>query len=112
MKILINGSKDFDDYNTFLRAMGVMISDLKDKELILMLTGNYKTNDLARVFVNLSEKSFKSRGKLLNYVHVSGKEVDWDSVDAVVILVKPPQKNTPLGYEAERQDKDVHVFRY
>lgn len=113
MKVLISGGKDFDNAQVFRRAMGVIMSDLgEDKEMILYLTGPFKTNDIARQFVNLAEASFKARGRSINYQHVSPKDVPWDSIDTVVSLVNPPQRNTALGYEAESMDKDVHVFRY
>lgn len=113
MKVLISGGRDYDNAQVFRRAMGVIMSDLgEDKEMTLYLAGPYKTNDIARQFVNLTESSFKSRGRTLNYQHVSPKDVPWDSIDAVVALVNPPQRNTALGYEAEDMGKEVHVFRY
>jgi hypothetical protein len=112
MKVLISGSKDFDDPLVFRRAMGVVMSDLNDSELVLLLAGSYKTNELARQFVNLTESSFSSRGMKINYRHVPPTDIPWHEVDMVVCLVKPPKSNTALGYEAESMNKDVHVFRY
>jgi hypothetical protein len=112
MKVLVTGGKDFDDYSVFRRAMGVVMSDLHDDELLLMLTGPYKTNELARQFVNLTESSFRARNKKLLYTGVPPSQVPWQDVDVVVSLVRPPQKNTVLGYEAEKRGLDVHVFRF
>lgn len=112
MRVLISGGKDFNDPLVFRRAMGVKMSDMKDKELVLLLAGPYKTNELARQFVNLAEESFRARGMSIKYQHINPSDVDWNNVDSVVSLVKPPQRNTVLGYKAEERGIDVDVFRY
>lgn len=111
MKVLINGSKDFDDPLTFRRAMGVVMSDMSDSELSLYLTGAYKTSDIARQFVNLTEKSFAARGMRLTYIDVPHTH-PLDDIDIVVVCVNPPAKNTFVGRRAEEQGKEVYVFRY
>ena len=113
MRVLISGGKDFNDPQVFRRAMTVTMSEMgSDKELILLLTGPFKTNEIARQFANLAEESFRARGMKIKYVHKSATDVDWQSVDSVVSLVVPPQRNTALGYEAEKQGVDVNVFRF
>ena len=113
MKVLINGSPRFNNPQVFLRAMGVVMSEVHDdNKLTLLLSGQHKTNDIARQFVNRTEDSFRARGKKLDYVHASPRLVSWDEVDMVVIFVNPPERNTKVGYEAERRGKEVNVFRY
>ena len=113
MRDLVSGGKGFNDHLVLRRAMGVVMSEMGvDTELTLMLAGPHVVNDIARQFVNLTEDSFKGRGKKINYVHVPPKDVPWEDVDAVVSLVKPPQRNTVLGYQAEERGLDVHVFRF
>lgn len=113
MNVLVTGGKDFNDPLVFRRAMGVVMSDLgSEPTLTLMLAGPYKTNEIARQFVNLAEESFKARGKKINYVHVNPAAVAWDTIDMVVSLVYPPQRNTALGFEAESRGIDVNVFRF
>lgn len=113
MKVLISGGKDFNDPLVFRRAMTVTMSEMgSDKELVLLLAGTFKTNEIARQFVNLAEDSFRTRGMKLKYIHVHPGDVPWDDVDSVVSLVNPPQRNTSLGYKAEERGVDVNVFRY
>ena len=113
MRVLISGGKDFNDPQVFRRAMTVTMSEMgSDKELTLLLAGPYKTNEIARQFVNLAEESFRARGMKIKYIHQNPTDVPWHSVDGVVSLVVPPQRNTALGYEAEKQGVDVNVFRF
>ncbi len=113
MKVLISGGKDFDNAQVFRRAMTVTMSEMgSDKELVLLLAGPFKTNEMARQFVNLAEESFQSRGMKIKYIHQNPKDVAWDTISSVVSLVNPPQRNTVLGYEAEKHGVDVNVFRF
>lgn len=113
MNVLITGGKTFNNDLVFRRAMGVVMSEMNnDKELNLILTGPYKTNELARQFVNLSENSFKSRGMKIVYSYLNITDINWQNIDSVVALVDPPQKNTVLGYKAEEYGIDVNIFRY
>lgn len=113
MRVLISGGKDFSDPQIFRRAMTVTMSEMgTDKELVLLLSGPFKTNEIARQFVNLAEESFRARNMKIKYIHVDPADVPWESVDSVVALVNPPQRNTVLGYKADEQGIDVNVFRY
>jgi hypothetical protein len=112
VNVLVVGGRDFDDPLVFRRAMAVTMSELSDDTLTLLLAGPKQTNELARHFINLSEDSFKARGKSIKFRYVLKDAVDWTEVDMVVSLVNPPQRNTVLGYEAEGHNVPVNVFRY
>ena len=64
MKVGIQSSRYFDDYNVFMRAMGVALSPLKDedKHLTIYSAGPPKLNNFVTGFVNLSEDGMKARG--------------------------------------------------
>jgi len=64
MKVLVQGTKDFTDYQVLMRAMGVALASMKpgDKEFQIYSVGPHKTNDLAISFANLTENSLKNRG--------------------------------------------------
>ena len=51
----IKSSKDFDDYQVFMRAMGVALSSMppSDDEFQIYCVGPHKTNDMAAGFSNL-----------------------------------------------------------
>jgi len=112
MKVLISGSKEFNNPQVFRRAMGVVLSDLADSELTLVLAGAANTSEIARQFVNLSEEPLRLRGKTIRYVHVAPDAVDYDEIDTVVVCVLPSQKNTALGHTAADHGVNVEVFRY
>lgn len=63
MKIVIQGSKTFNDYNVFLRAIMVAMSPLKDEDTRadIYSVGPAKLNSLATGFVNMTEDSMKAR---------------------------------------------------
>lgn len=113
MRLLINGGKSFANEQVFRRAMGVAMYDMQgDTRLTLLLSGSHKTNDIARQFVNLTERSFTARGMKLDLTYVSVNKLDWDSVDKVLVFVSPPYKSTPVVKIAEEHGKDVDIYRY
>ena len=61
MNLLIQGTNAFNDYNVFMRAMAVALSDTKS-ELKITSIGGYRINQMVREFVNVSENGLRSRG--------------------------------------------------
>ena len=57
MNIVVQGTKEFSNYNVFLRAMGVALSDINDGEFNLYSVGPANINSFTAEFCNLSEKS-------------------------------------------------------
>jgi hypothetical protein len=55
MIIAVQGSKDFDDYHVFLRAMGVAMSSMSkdDKEVYIYSVGPARINSMVLEFCNL-----------------------------------------------------------
>ena len=64
MKVGIQGTKAFDDYNVFLRAMRVALSEIKegDEEFFIYTSGPTRVNAFAMEFINITERSLKSQG--------------------------------------------------
>ena len=65
MIVAVQGTSSFEDYNVFLRAMGVAMSNMHqdDKEIHIYSAGPAKINSMVSEFSNLSERSLKARGK-------------------------------------------------
>lgn len=67
MSILVSGSKEFDDYNVFLRAIGVAIDDIVSsnddvKTIDVYSAGPVKINGFTAEFCNVTEETFRRYG--------------------------------------------------
>ena len=116
MIVAVQGTKSFDDYNIFLRAMGtVMMSmDADDKTIVIYAVGPRRVNQMAREFCNVSERSMKARGLKIKCVNFPVQVVQerLDEVDYVVYLSKPKEPVSQLVDMAEEKDIEVGIYRY
>ena len=73
MLIGVQGTKSFNDYPIFLRAMGTAMSGISsdDKSITIFAAGSHQVNALAMEFCNISERSLKARGIKIKFVKVS-----------------------------------------
>jgi len=62
MNIVVQGTKEFVDYNVFMRAMGVALSAIEDEEFNVYSAGPAQVNSFTAEFCNLSERGLKQRG--------------------------------------------------
>ena len=116
MNVVVQGTTDFNDYNIFLRAMGVAMSGMsaEDSELNVYSLGPVKINSMVSEFCNLSERGMKARGKKIKYYKVpfSWVEENMEYMNYFAFLSKPKQQLSKLMANAELQGKEVGVFRF
>ena len=117
MKVLLQGSKDFDDYQVLMRAMGVALSSMppQDKSFEIYSVGPHKTNDLAVSFANLTENNLKSRGIKVRFHKLPAKlaEEKIDRFDYMAYLSNPENKRlSALTNKAEANGVELGIFRY
>ena len=116
MIVAIQGTNAFDDYNVFLRAMGVAMSGMSedDKEIYIYSAGPMKVNSYVMEFSNLSERGLKARGKKIKYFKVppSWLEENITSFNYVVFLSKPKEPLSKVVTSAELNNVEVGIFRY
>lgn len=116
MIVVVQGTNNFSDYQVFLRAIGVALSSLsqEDKQLEIYSVGPAKTNTMAMEFVNVSERSMKSRGiKLkLRYVPPSWVIENINSINYFAYLSTPSEPKGNLVKEAENNNVEVGIFKY
>lgn len=116
MIVAVQGTKNFDDYNVFLRAMSVALSGMKteDTELFVYSVGPTKINTMVSEFCNLSERGMKARGKKVKFFMVPTWNVEhnMDKVDYLVFLSKPKESTSKLVEQAELKNIEVGIFRY
>lgn len=116
MNVVVQGTSDFNEYNIFLRAMGVAMSGMSedDIELNVYSVGPAKINSMVMEFVNLSERGMKARGKKIKYYKVpfSWVEENMEYMNYFAFMSKPKQPVSKLIAKAELQGKEIGVFRY
>ena len=116
MIVAVQGTKEFNDYNVFIRAMGVALSGMKDedKEFIIYSVGPTQINSFVSEFSNLSERGMKSRGRKIKFykVALSWIEENIEQVNYFAFLSKPKQPVSKLIHIAESNNIEVGIFRY
>jgi hypothetical protein len=116
MIVAMQGSKNFNDYSIFLRAMGTSLSMLKpeDKEFFIYSAGPAAINSMAMEFSNVSERSLKARGIRIKFfkVPMSWIKENIYSVDYLTYFGKPKEPVSDLVDFAESKDIEVGVYRY
>jgi hypothetical protein len=116
MIVAVQGTKDFDDYQVFLRAMGVAMSSMKDedKEFLIYSAGPAKINSMVSEFSNLSERGMKARGKKIKFFKVPASyiEENMEQVSYLAFLSKPKEPVSKLVASAELKNIEVGIYRY
>ena len=117
MKVLVQGTKDFTDYQVLMRAMGVALSSMKpgDNEFQIYCVGPHKTNDLALSFANLTEDNLKGRGIKVKFYRLPAKlaEDKIDKFDYMAYLSNPENRRlSALTNKAEENGVELGIFRY
>lgn len=114
MNIVVQGTKEFSDYNVFMRAMGVALSGIRDKEFNVYSVGPAQINSFTAEFCNMSENSLKQRGIKTKFYRVpqSFVEENMETVDYVAFLSTPNQKPSKLVASAELSGVEIGLFRY
>tara|TARA_R110000803_G_scaffold208395_2_gene277027 strand:- start:123 stop:467 length:345 start_codon:yes stop_codon:yes gene_type:complete len=114
MNIVVQGTKEFSDYNVFMRAMGVALSGIKDEEFNVYSVGPAKINSFTAEFCNISKNSLRQRGIKTKFYRVPQSFVEdrINTVDYVIFLSNTNQKPSKLVSYAELSGVDVGLFRY
>lgn len=116
MLIGLHGSRNFSDYNVFLRAMGTALSSIPegDEEFTILSAGPHRVNEMAMEFSNISERSLKARGikvKMVKMPPIALKE-RIDSLDYFIFFSLPKEPVSDLVHEAEDKEVEVGIYRY
>lgn len=116
MIVVIQGTKSFNDYAVFLRAMGTALHsmDKDDKEFYLYSVGPTTINSFGLEFMNVSERSFKGRGIKSKFFKVppSWAKTNIHDIDYLAYFSKPKEPLSDLVQLAEAKDLSVGVYRY
>jgi len=116
MMVAIQGTKNFSDYNIFLRAMGTALSMLSqdDNEVNIYSAGPAGINSMGMEFSNISERSLKARGVRIRFNKVPANWIksNMNDVDYLIYFSKPKEPVSDLVDLAEAKDVDVGIYRY
>lgn len=116
MIVAIQGTSNFNDYNVFLRAMGVALSSLPegDTEFTVASAGPLRINQMGLEFVNISERSLRSRGIRAKLIKVPPTWIknNIHNIDYFAYFSKPKESVSELVDLAEAKDVEVGVYRY
>ena len=116
MIVAVQGTKEFNDYNVFLRAMSVALSGMKedDNEFIVYSVGPTKVNNFVSEFCNLSERGMKARGKKIKFYNAAPSWLDTniEQLNYFAFLSKPNEQKSKLVYSAELKNIEVGIFKY
>jgi len=114
MNVAVQGTKEVSNYNTFLRAMGVVLSDLSDKNFNIYAVGPASINSYTAEFCNVSEKSLKQRGIKIKYYRVPASfvEENHDNFNYFAFFSNPNQKPSALAHKMEMYGVETGIFRY
>lgn len=116
MIVGVQGTSSFDDYQVFLRAMGVAMSSMQDNDQYFYVysAGPARINSMVMEFVNLSERGMKSRGKKIKLYKVPPSWIseNMDQFNYFAFMSKPKEPVSKLVSEAEKNNVEVGIYRY
>ena len=116
MKVGIQGSRNFNDYQVFLRAMRIVLSEVErngDTELTLFSVGSINTNNHATEFINIAERTLKSqnvRPKVMR-IPISWMEENITDMDYFAYFCNEKENVSPLVDLADEKSVDAGIFR-
>ena len=117
MKILIQGTKSFAQYEIFINALGRSIRYMNedDSELTILTLGPANINSMAYEFTNISEDTLRSNGIRAKVVKTTRSWVrsNLDELDEFIYLCNPKEALSDVATLVDKKGRpDLHVFRY
>lgn len=118
MMTVVQGTNEFNDYNVFLRAMGVVLSSMSkdDNEIAIYIVGskNNKMYEFAMEFCNLSERGLKGRGKKIKMYKTTDSWVTeyLPQMNYFAFFSQPNQPISSLAKTAQQAGIETGIFQY
>jgi hypothetical protein len=114
--IVVEGTKSFDDYDVFMRAMGVALSiSNNETEIQVWSIGPHKVNSFTAAFCNSSENFLKQKGFKISFskVHPSWIEENLHYVNYYAFFSSPKESLSRLAKKAQEIEScELGIFRY
>jgi hypothetical protein len=116
MIVTVEGTKSFDDYDVFMRAMGVALSMTnQDNEIQVWSLGPHKINSFTAAFCNSSENYLRQKGFKTSFskVHPSWVEENLEYVNYYAFFSSPKESLSRLAKKAQEVEGcELGIFRY
>jgi hypothetical protein len=116
MIIVVEGSKSFNDYEIFMRAVGVALSSKNNEsEIQVWSLGPHKVNSFTAAFCNSSENFLRQKGFKISFSKVPKSWVEENLlyVDYYAFLATPKDSVSGLTKKAqELEGCEVGIFKY
>ena len=115
MIIAVEGSKTFDNYEIFMRGMGVAISDATEGDTIeVWSVGPYRINFFTAAFCNSAENFLKQKGYRVKFSKVTPSWISQNisTLNHFAFFSNPNERPSRLTAEAELANIDVSIYRY
>jgi hypothetical protein len=116
MIVVVEGTKSFNDYETFMRAMGVALSNkVLNNNIQVWSLGPHKVNGFTAAFCNSSENFLKQKGYKINFSKVNSFWVEENilHVDYYAYFSLPKEPVSKMVKVAQNVEGcEVGIFRY
>jgi hypothetical protein len=115
MNVAIQGTKNFINYNVFMRAMGVALSSINDdNEFNVYCAGPTQVNSFTSEFCNMSEQGLKQRGIKIKFFKVPSSYIrdNASAFDYFAFLSSPKEMPSSLVGYMDLMGVETGVFRY
>lgn len=116
MIVGVQGTSSFDNYNVFIRSMGVALSELSetDKTFHIYSAGPNNINMMAMEFSNLSEKGMKLRGKSIKFIKVTPQwlEENISEIDHFAFLANPKESVSRIVNVSKLNNINTNVYNF
>lgn len=116
MIVVVQGTKNFDDYSIFLSGMrsALIHKPEEDKDFTIFSAGPLNVNNMALEFVNVTERSLKAKGIKIKLVKIPPKWIldNHEKVDFFGYFCKPKETIPEHVQEANAKDVNVQIYRF
>ena len=116
MKVVVQGTNEFNDYQIFLRAMGIALSSIKqdNEEYVVYSVGPQQVHSFVSEFCNVSEKGLKARGIRVKFYKANPQcfEENINDINYFAYFSKPNQYISKLASLAQSNNVELNVFSY
>jgi hypothetical protein len=116
MIITVEGTKTFSDYEIFMRAMSVALSNVgENKEIQVWSLGPHTINNFTASFCNSSESFLKNKGYKISFYKVRHAWVaeNIHSVNYYAFFSLPKEQESRMCKAAQQVEGcEVGIFRY
>ena len=115
MVIVVEGTKSFSDYDIFMRAMGIALSNNTESEITIWSAGPHTINSFTAAFCNSSENFLKQKGFKIKF---SKAPTFWVAdnlsyVNYFAFFSAPKESLSRLAQQAELLEScELGIFRY